>query len=141
VLFNTTPTSSIPDTPDEEAIGVYLRGAYAAFARDPINGLNTYGWPQYSTTDSTLIRLAYKNRTGPNLAIGNMYDIDCVGIPNVESPQNIDGTMVAGIETTATAGGGSTEPPLDLDSLGSKIELRAGMPMIVFILTAYVSYW
>lgn len=70
-----------------------------------------------------------------------MYDIDCVGIPNVESPKKINGTTTAEVETTATAGGGSTKPHLDLDSLGSKIELRAGMAMIVFILAAYVSYW
>jgi hypothetical protein len=124
----------MPDTPDEEAMGIYLRGAYAAFARDPINGLKTYGWPQYSANDSTLVRLAYRNRTGPNLGIGNMYDLDCGGIPDVESPKKINGTTVVG----TTAGGGSTKPTLDVNSVGGMIELRAGMALVVFILIACV---
>lgn len=54
-----------------------MRGAWAAFARDPYNGLGSYGWPQYSANDSTLVRLAYNNQTGPNLAVGDEYDGGC----------------------------------------------------------------
>lgn len=27
--------------------GVYLRGAVAAFVRDPVGGLGRFGWPEY----------------------------------------------------------------------------------------------
>jgi cholinesterase len=81
VLFDTTPKSAgVPaDTPEEIAIGKYLRGAWAAFAKDPANGLKTYGggWPTYVPGQDTLIRLAYENKTGTNVALSSTYDDVC----------------------------------------------------------------
>lgn len=79
VLFGTTPTNILPNTAEEVAIGKYIRGAWAAFAKDPKNGLTTYGggWPQYIPDAQSLIRLGYNNQTGPNLALGRQYDIGC----------------------------------------------------------------
>lgn len=67
-----------------------MRGAWATFAKDPVNGLSTYGggWPRYSTKKSTLIRLAYDDKVGVNAGIGNEYDDQCTGIPVVTSPTN-----------------------------------------------------
>ncbi|CZR57922.1 related to acetylcholinesterase precursor [Phialocephala subalpina] len=49
LLFGNFPFGpGVPDsTTAEVAIGNYTRGAWAAFAKDPVNGLNTYGggWP------------------------------------------------------------------------------------------------
>jgi cholinesterase len=85
ILFNNTPSGpGIPvGTPQEIAIGSYLRGAWATFAKDPVNGLSTYsgsdgtGWPTYVPGQNTLVRLAYQNLTGPNLAPSEMYDSQC----------------------------------------------------------------
>ena len=87
-MFNNTPTEVLPDTTEEAAIGSYLRGAWAAFAKDPMNGLDSYGggWPRYSTNGTSLIRLAYNNQTGTNAAIGSEYDSTCGPIPQVMSP-------------------------------------------------------
>ncbi|KAH8900887.1 alpha/beta-hydrolase [Thozetella sp. PMI_491] len=88
VLFNQTPTEPIPNTSEEVAIGNYIRGAWAAFAKNPSTGLDSYGggWPRYSTNASTLIRLGYENKTGTNLGVGDMYDVTCKGNPVVISP-------------------------------------------------------
>ncbi|KAH7142843.1 carboxylesterase [Dactylonectria estremocensis] len=78
-LFDTVPQSPMPSTLEEVAIGDYLRGAWTAFAKDPARGLLTYadGWPMYEPTQETLVRLAFDNRTGTNLASGNAYDGPC----------------------------------------------------------------
>ncbi|KAB5585574.1 carboxylesterase [Coniochaeta sp. 2T2.1] len=81
VLFNATPSDLLPDTPEEAAIGSYLRRAWATFAKDPYNGLTELGWPEYTTTKKSLVRLGYDNQTGPNLAVGNKYDSACQSIP------------------------------------------------------------
>lgn len=79
ILFDTTSTTLIANTPEQVAIGKYMRGAWAAFAKDPVNGLTTYegGWPQYNPSDRTLIRIGFNNVVGPNLAVGNQYDAGC----------------------------------------------------------------
>jgi hypothetical protein len=75
-------------TAEEVAISQYMRGAWTAFAKDPANGLLRYegGWPEYSTKGQSLIRLAFNNQTGTNLAVGNLFDGQCKNIPEVTSP-------------------------------------------------------
>ncbi|WYZ44121.1 hypothetical protein EsH8_VII_000557 [Colletotrichum jinshuiense] len=78
-LFDTVPQSLMPSTPNEVAVGDYMRGAWAAFAKDVKKGLLTYadGWPLYNATEETLIRTGYDNQPGSNLALGNAYDSRC----------------------------------------------------------------
>ncbi|GAB1319653.1 hypothetical protein MFIFM68171_09863 [Madurella fahalii] len=79
LLFGTTDQSTIPNTRQQDAIGRYMRGAWAAFAKDPVRGLLRYrgGWPRYVPDRKTLVRIGYENRTGPNLAMGTLYDSGC----------------------------------------------------------------
>jgi cholinesterase len=81
-IWDTLPTGpGIPaDTEEEISIRSYIQGAWAAFAKDPACGLKKYkgGWPQYSPFESTLIRLAYDNVTGTNLALPERYDSTCL---------------------------------------------------------------
>lgn len=81
VIFDTLPTGTdIPaSTSTEVAIGKYIRGAWAAFAKNPKAGLSTYegGWPEYQPGAETLIRLAYNNLTGTNTVIPATYDASC----------------------------------------------------------------
>lgn len=78
LLFGTT--FDIPEsTPEESEVEAYLQGAWAAFAKDPVNGLATYedGWPLYDPAKETLVRLSYGNEVGTNLALPEMYDAEC----------------------------------------------------------------
>ena len=119
IIFNTSAppaglSAGIPPATDaENMIATYMRGAWAAFAKDPVNGLNSYqgGWPQYNPTGNTLIRLAYNNQTGTNLAMPVLYDAAC----NASFPVNSTGSGTAnstatstGSTSTATSSSGGT---------------------------------
>lgn len=47
-----------------------------------MNGLrkNEGGWPQWIPAKKTLVRLAYDNLTGTNLAFPMEYDAGCAGV-------------------------------------------------------------
>lgn len=81
-IWNTLPTGAgIPaDTKEEISIRKYVQGAWAAFAKSPTDGLAKYkgGWPQFSPFEPTLIRLAYDNVTGTNVAMSGIYDRACL---------------------------------------------------------------
>lgn len=119
ILFNVTPSGSgIPNnTAAETAIGSYMRGAWATFAKDPVNGLLKYedGWPMYSPGEETLIRLAYQNMTGTNLAIGTTYDLTCGttfsagnSSSNETGSSSSSSTSAAPSQATGTSGVGSS---------------------------------
>ncbi|KAF4614294.1 hypothetical protein G7Y89_g15443 [Cudoniella acicularis] len=105
ILFDTAP-SSPPATTEEIAIGNYMRGAWAAFAKDPVNGLTTYGWPSYSASNDSLIRLAYNNLTGTNAVNPSVYDANCIYV-NVSNVDPNAYTAILGPSTTATSSGSS----------------------------------
>jgi hypothetical protein len=130
VLFNNTPSFFISDTPEEDAIGAYMRGAWAAFAKDPVNGLVSYGWPRYSTEDSTLVCLAYDNQTGPNLAIGNKYDGKCAGVPVVVSPTTTPSSTSA--PTSSATPSPSAVPNLGRRSL-PQLDMFFGLLLAVIV--------
>lgn len=78
LLFGMTfPTPSA--TAEEVRFETYLRGAWMAFVRDPVNGLKTYdgGMPLYNPSNASLVRLGYKNRVGSNPALPMLYDAGC----------------------------------------------------------------
>ncbi|GJC85873.1 cholinesterase [Colletotrichum liriopes] len=87
VLFDTVPQTAIESTSQEIAVGKYMRGAWAAFAKDTTSGLLNYNchgtWPTYRIEGNTLNRISFENETGTDLAPGDSYDGLCaqVGIP------------------------------------------------------------
>lgn len=106
LIFDTVPASPGP-TEAEISIGNYMRGAWAAFAKDPVNGLTNYGWPTYNTSQDTLIRLAYDNVTGPNLINPYRYDADCV-LVNVSSTDNSNFPALPDLGANVTPTGSSS---------------------------------
>lgn len=67
----------------EEVVGRWMRGAWGAFARDPVGGLGRYrrkgeaGWPRYEQRGRTLVRIGLGGRAGRNLGRGDEYDDGC----------------------------------------------------------------
>ncbi|PQE06199.1 hypothetical protein CJF30_00005153 [Rutstroemia sp. NJR-2017a BBW] len=78
-LFGNTPSGAgIPvQTLAEKRTGDHMRKAWAAFAKDPENGLSRLGWPVFDPEKNTLIRLGYGNSTGLDLASPASYDAGC----------------------------------------------------------------
>ena len=77
VFGNPSGVSGLADTaPEKEMISI-MQGAWAAFAKDPVNGLKAYGWPKYVNGKDTLIRLAYNNNPKAEFINGQAYFDGC----------------------------------------------------------------
>ena len=128
VLFNNTPSGGgIPNNTEAEiAIGKYMRGAWATFAKSPVDGLNSYegGWPQYVPGEETLIRLGYQNMTGVNLALGTMYDGDCK--TNFAGGNGTAGNSTGSGSGSPTTSGSPTSTPSSVVTGGASI-LKSGV--------------
>lgn len=78
MIFGTAEdVSGVPNSPAENEVSRYMMRAWAAFARDPSQGLSEIGWPEYSPDKPTLARLAYNNQTAPSFVDPSMYDAEC----------------------------------------------------------------
>jgi hypothetical protein len=109
VLFDNPPSGEgiPPNTDAEIVIGSYLRGAWAAFAKDPVTGLGkgNYSWPYYAPGNDTLVRLAYGGLSGSNLAGATSYDVGCAStFPVIPKGNGTSGSGGGG------GGGGSVYP-------------------------------
>ncbi|TEY42769.1 hypothetical protein BOTCAL_0381g00010 [Botryotinia calthae] len=78
-IFGTWPTGKgITGAGKEQvSLGIYMRGAWAAFAKDSDNGLSNYGWPIYKPEEETVIRLGWKNRVDLVLDNPEVWDSTC----------------------------------------------------------------
>lgn len=133
LLFDTAP-DVIDDTPEEESIGKYMRGAWAAFAKDPAEGLTKYGWPSYDVAKDTLIRLAFDNVTGTNAVNPSLYDANCKYV-NVSSTDPDAYSVLAtaiptGTPTASPTGSGTGAAATNTsESAGSKVSYSFAMVM------------
>ncbi|KAH7419339.1 Alpha/Beta hydrolase protein [Cadophora sp. MPI-SDFR-AT-0126] len=120
MLFNTAP-STPPATAEQVSIGNYMRGAWAAFAKDPQAGLTNYGWPLYNNSQDSLVRLGFENKTGPNLINPYRYDADCVfvNVSSTDSNVVVPALPDLGASVTPTANGTSPTPTPTATGTGS----------------------
>ncbi|KAH6842381.1 Alpha/Beta hydrolase protein [Chaetomium sp. MPI-CAGE-AT-0009] len=82
VLFGTVDETVVGSTRQEEEVGRYMRGAWAAFAREPevAGGKGKgegKGWPRYVAGEETLVRLGWEGKPGASVVRGDMYDDGC----------------------------------------------------------------
>ncbi|GLB45054.1 putative type-B carboxylesterase lipase family protein [Lyophyllum shimeji] len=91
-------TSERSRSEEEVALSKYMQGAWVAFARDPVNGLNAYGWPQYTgNTSTTLAELGgFYNKTGISFTRGELVDFLCNATDTLLSIQSELGKLVPG---------------------------------------------
>ncbi|KIW00240.1 uncharacterized protein PV09_08132 [Verruconis gallopava] len=72
-----------PDEPEETLMIKNVMNAWAAFAKDPENGLTNLGWPRYDPEGNTLIRLGLDNKGTPSIGQSTMYDYYCKAMRHV----------------------------------------------------------
>ena len=113
LIFDTAPADP-GATEAEISIGNYMRGAWAAFAKNPTSGLLSYnvdgttgGWPSYDPSKDSLVRLGWNNITGVNAVAPFTYDADCPYVvldsPSTSAlPYNPSG--VSGPSSTSSGG-------------------------------------
>ncbi|KAI1334473.1 cholinesterase precursor [Xylariaceae sp. FL0016] len=78
MLFGTAyDITGTPNSSEEELTSRYIMGAWAAFGRDPTQGLSAYGWPSYMANTSSLALLGLGNQSTPTFTSPEVYDSDC----------------------------------------------------------------
>ncbi|KAH6617468.1 Alpha/Beta hydrolase protein [Chaetomium tenue] len=78
VLFGTVDGSVVGEVEGQREVGGYMRGAWAAFAREPWGGLEGGGgWPRYVAGEETLVRLGWEGKPGASVVRGDFYDDGC----------------------------------------------------------------
>ena len=78
VEFGTSQdVTGIAPTLQEALVSQYMQKAWATFAKDPVNGLPSLGWPQFNPTADTLIRLAYPCEAEASYVSPTQYDYAC----------------------------------------------------------------
>lgn len=96
------PTGAVPAvTPQQQEIMKYMRGAWAAFIKDPKQGLVSYGWPPYNPTAQTVVRIGFNNETGTNLVSPGSLD----GVCKNASPADAGVVTAGALRATVTASG------------------------------------
>jgi cholinesterase len=142
IIFNTPPAGKgiAPNTAQEQAVMNYTRGAWAAFAKDPVNGLNSYqgGWPAYNPAMSTLVRLAFGGGTGTNLALPEIYDAPCgtiFPITNAGVNGTGNGSATSTSRTTPTSSGSTAKT-----SSGSATSVSSSSLVIVAFTVAALAW-
>jgi carboxylesterase type B len=132
IVFGTPPAGKgiQPNSPQEVALMNYIRGAWAAFAKDPEKGLSNYqgGWPAYDPTKNTLVRLGFNETTGTNLALPHLYDAVCGTIFSV------DGVISNGTGTSGSTGSTTSAKP----SSANAIAVSSRLMISVFVTAALI---
>lgn len=105
VLFGNSRLSGGADTEAERAFAAYLRGAWAAFARDPRRGLADYGWPVYSPGEETLVELGGRDGVNASFVRGDEYDQNCASVAAVDGTPTVETT--SGTPSATATGSGS----------------------------------
>jgi cholinesterase len=99
LVFGTMDTgrpSQPKSSEDELKVSKNIRTAWAAFAKDPKEGLTKLGWPVYQADKPTLVLLGDKNKPETQFVSPMKYDSACDAYWNMGStpvPPKMSGTV------------------------------------------------
>lgn len=77
-LFGTAEdVAGEPGSAEQRRFSRYMQGAWAAFGRDLVRGLELYGWPGYASNTSSLVLLAADGQAESEFGASELYDGAC----------------------------------------------------------------
>ncbi|PQE08409.1 hypothetical protein CJF30_00005273 [Rutstroemia sp. NJR-2017a BBW] len=130
LLFDTN-IATLAQTQEQIAIGNYVRGAWAAFAKDPEAGLDAYGWPRYEVGSETLLRLAWDNKTGTNAVDPVLYDQYCSLVNISSTDPDVPAGLPNGTSGSGNASTGTGGPAQQTTSDAGMLGVSTGMGLVV----------
>jgi hypothetical protein len=77
ILGGSVDASGLPTLQAQRETTKLFQGAAAAFAENPKNGLNRYGWPQFDPKSKSWIEIAVDNKPKATFANPEKYDSKC----------------------------------------------------------------
>jgi cholinesterase len=81
MLFgNSEDVSGIVTIAAQERLTDVMQKAWVAFADDPVNGLEGFGWPRFAPEEETLVRLGYQNSAVPEFVRTEVYSWNCSNV-------------------------------------------------------------
>jgi hypothetical protein len=81
MLFgNSGDVSGLEPVAEQDRLTGVMQGAWVAFARDPVGGLEEFGWPRWEEGEETVVRLGYGNSDVVDFVTGEVYSGDCEGV-------------------------------------------------------------
>lgn len=70
--------SGIPPSGPQKETTALMQSAWAAFAKDPADGLSSVlGWPRYDPEEESLVLLAVDNNPEPQFVKPSTFDAPC----------------------------------------------------------------
>ncbi|KAH7397157.1 Alpha/Beta hydrolase protein [Pyrenochaeta sp. MPI-SDFR-AT-0127] len=80
ITGNSEVVSGITPEAEQVKLTKKMQDAWAAFARDPVNGLDVFGWPKYEVDKETQIKLGTNTTSSVEFVSPAMYDEVCPGL-------------------------------------------------------------
>lgn len=81
LVFGTYNQSTIANATTQEVLfSKQMQGGWVAFAKDPVNGLIEYGWPQYQANGTTLIQLGKNDMALTTFNNSQAYNTGCAAV-------------------------------------------------------------
>jgi carboxylesterase type B len=77
---NSGDVSGIEPEAEQERLTRWMQGAWVAFARDPENGLEEFGWPRFKEGEETVARLGVGVGDGVDFVRPEVYGWNCSGV-------------------------------------------------------------
>ncbi|KAH8728583.1 carboxylesterase-like protein [Phaeosphaeriaceae sp. PMI808] len=80
VIGNSEGVSGIAPGAEAVELTKTMQSAWAAFVKDPANGMHTFGWPKYMAAEDTVVQIGSHSTSNVEFVSPKLYDAVCPGL-------------------------------------------------------------